>query len=336
MENGVVLLDHGSGGLAAGRLIQEFFLSRLGHEELHRLEDSAELALDSRRIAFTTDSYVVDPPFFPGGNIGHLAVHGTVNDLAVRGARPLFMSLALILEEGLPLSELDLVAETVAQAARECGVQVVTGDTKVVPRGKGDRIFINTAGIGILDGPSYSVSSLEPGDILLVSGPVGQHGMAVMAARAGIDLGGGAGSDTAPVWEMVEALASDLGAGLHAMRDPTRGGLATVLCEMAEASGVEIEVEERAVPVASWVRGLAEVMGLDPFYLANEGRLVLGVAEGMEERALAVLRSFPQGAGAEVIGRVTSEGRGGVVCLTAAGGSRPLRRLHGDPLPRIC
>ncbi len=332
-----MVLDHGSGGRAGNRLVQDIFLSRLSDPELAALEDSALLELGSGQLAFSTDSYVVDPIFFPGGNIGHLAVHGTVNDLAARGARPEALSLALIIEEGLELSLLEEIVETIAMAAESCGVRIVTGDTKVVPKGKGDRIFINTSGIGVVqEGGPYSIRRLKEGDAILLSGPIGQHGMAVMAARAGIALEDGIGSDTAPLWEMISGMMEILGPRIHAMRDPTRGGLATVLCEMAEASKVEVVVEEEKVPVAPWVRGLSEVMGLDPFYLANEGRMVVAVEGGAAVTALDLMRSHPLGSGAQIIGEVRKGRSGQVVCRTAAGGLRPLRQLFGSPLPRIC
>ncbi len=333
----MITLDHGSGGRAAGSLIEELFLRHLKDEELARLEDAAILELGGGRLAFTTDTYVVDPLFFPGGNIGHLAVHGTINDLAVRGARPYAMSLAFVVEEGLGLDVMEEVVATVAVAAEGAGVRVVTGDTKVVPRGKGGGLFINTSGVGLVEAAvAPSVHRLAPGDAILVSGPIGQHGMAIMASRAGVELTEGHGSDTAPIWGLVETLLQGVGAAVHAMRDPTRGGLATVLCEMAEASGVALRIDEAAIPVPEWVEGLSRVMGLDPFYLANEGRLVAAVAGEAADAALAIMRRHPLGRESVVIGRVVPGRRGEVLCRTAAGGQRPLRRLHGHPMPRIC
>ena len=334
---GVVTLDHGGGGGAGEQLLRELLLPHLRDPELARLEDSALIDLAGVRLALTTDGYVVDPPVFPGGDLGMLAVHGTVNDLAVRGARPVAMTLGLILEEGVELDLLERVAASAARAAEVVGVRIVAGDTKVVPRGKGGGIFVTTSGVGVVESEEPpSVHGVEPGDLLLVSGPVGRHGMAVMAARAGVELGPHQGSDTAPLWGLVEAMMEAAGGGIHALRDPTRGGLATVLVEMAQASQVALEVEEAAVPVDGWVEELAGLMGLDPLYLANEGRLVAAVAPDAADAALEAMHRHPLGREGVVIGRALPSPAGRVVCITSAGGRRPLRRLHGNPTHRIC
>ncbi|MBX6423718.1 hydrogenase expression/formation protein HypE [Thermosulfurimonas sp. F29] len=334
-REGIVLLDHGSGGRATHNLIREVFLSAFsGGKELL---DAALLGEVAGPLAFTTDGFVVDPIFFPGGDIGSLAVHGTVNDLAMAGAEPLYLSCGFILEEGLPLEELRRVVTSMARAARDLGIPIVCGDTKVVPRGKGDRIYITTTGLGrIRLSPPPHPERIRPGDVVLVSGPVGEHGLAVLAAREGLPLTG-LKSDSAPVWPLVKVLLEKLGAELHALRDPTRGGLATTLNELAEEAGACFLVEEAEIPLSPAVRGGSEILGLDPLYLACEGRFVAVVSERAAPQALEILKSFPEAREARIIGRVEErKGRPPVILRTRVGGERVLPVLTGEPLPRIC
>jgi hydrogenase expression/formation protein HypE len=331
-----ITLAHGSGGLLMHRLIAGIFRSRFANQALEQGDDSAELpAPDSgRRLAFTTDSYTVKPIFFPGGDIGRLAVCGTVNDLAAKGARPLWMSASFIIGEGFPVSDLERVADSMAGAAAESGVTIVTGDTKVVERQACDGLFINTSGIGAIDGGvAVSGSAIRPGDDIIISGPVGDHGAAVMNARLGLGLTGRIASDAAPLWPLAEAMLR--AGGVRAMRDPTRGGLATTLNELAGQSRVRLEIEERAVPVRNEVRAASEMLGLDPLYLACEGRLAAAVAPERSAAVLGEILKTPLGAGAAVIGRA-EEGPGDVVLRTAIGTRRPLLMLEGEHLPRIC
>ena len=330
-----VLLGHGAGGLLTRQLVRELFRGKLDNACLAREEDSALLDLPTGKVALTTDAFVVDPLFFAGGDIGKLAVCGTVNDLLVAGARPCALTAGFILEEGFPLADLERIAASMAAAAAEAEVQVVAGDTKVVPRGKADGCFICTAGVGVrLPGAELGADRARPGDQLLLSGPVGDHGAAILAARAGIDLKSPIRSDCAPLNRLLLPLLEEP-AGLRAMRDPTRGGLATVLCELAEASAVSMLVEEETIPVAAAVRAACELMGLDPLYLACEGRAVLVVAAEAAPRVLARLRAAPGGELAARIGEVAA-GAPRVVARTAIGGHRLITMLSADPLPRIC
>lgn len=331
-----VLLGHGSGGKLSARLIEETILPALANPALAALDDQAIVPVGSQRVAFTTDSYVVTPLFFPGGDIGELAVNGTVNDLAVGGATPLYLSLAFILEEGLALEELRRVLESVRRASERAGVVVVTGDTKVVGRGSGDKVFINTAGIG-LPRPGVSLASrhVRAGDAILLSGTVGDHGVAILSTREGIAFEGSIASDTAPLHGLVGAVL-DAFPGVHAMRDPTRGGLAATLVEIATRQRLGIEVDETAVPVRDGVRGACEILGLDPLLVANEGKLVAFVPEEGAARALAAMRDHPLGRDAAQIGRVTGEHPGRVVLRTPIGGRRVLDLPFAEPLPRIC
>ncbi len=332
-----VTLGHGGGGRLMQRLIDEVLLPELTNEHLRRLGDSAILPWPGGRVAMTTDSFVVSPPFFPGGDIGTLAVHGTANDLAMAGARPLFLSLGLILEEGFPLEDLRRVLRSVREAAAPLGLAVVTGDTKVVERGKADRIFINTTGIGApRPDADLSPGRVRPGDRVLVSGPVAEHGMAVMSVREGLGFDGDLRSDTAALWPLVERLLDACGAGVHVLRDATRGGVASVLNEIARAAGAEVVLEETAIPVRPAVRAACEVLGLDPLYVANEGRFVAFVAAGQEAAALRALRGHPLGEGAAVIGEVAAGLHGIVRMRGALGGSRIVDLLSGEQLPRIC
>ncbi|MDP3478914.1 MAG: hydrogenase expression/formation protein HypE, partial [Desulfoprunum sp.] len=278
MSEKTILLDHGSGGLASQELISSLFLKHLDNPILHGLEDSAVLDNYPGRLAFTTDSYVVDPIFFPGGDIGKLAVHGTINDLAMRGARPLYLSLAIILEEGMPLDDLERIVISISEACKESGVPIVTGDTKVVPKGKGDKIFINTSGIGIVpDGLEISSQNARKGDIIILSGTMGDHGITIMTRRAGIALQGKLESDTMPLHKLVQRLIDDLPGSVHTLRDPTRGGVATTLNEIAANSKLSIELREEDLPIRPQVRAACELLGLEPLYLANEGKCLVVV-----------------------------------------------------------
>jgi hydrogenase expression/formation protein HypE len=332
-----ILLDHGSGGLASQQLISELFLKHLDNPTLRSLEDSAVLDNRAGKIAFTTDSYVVDPIFFPGGDIGKLAVHGTINDLAMRGAVPHCLSLGLILEEGLSFDELERVIISIGEACREAGVPVVTGDTKVVPKGKGDKIFINTSGIGFVD-EQVDISSRNAmeGDAVILSGTMGDHGITIMTRRAGIAVQGDLRSDTMPLHNLVAALLKELPGAVHALRDPTRGGVASTLNEVAESSGLSIELIDEKLPVRAEVRAACELLGLEPLYLANEGKCLVIISGDKADEALALMRTTPEGREAAIIGRLTAGKAGRVLINTPVGGTRVVTPLHGVPLPRIC
>jgi hydrogenase expression/formation protein HypE len=331
-----ILLGHGSGGKLSAQLIERIFLPAFRNPLLDALDDQAVVPVDASRIAFTTDSYVVTPIFFPGGDIGELAVNGTVNDLAVGGARPLALSLAFILEEGLPLADLRRVVESARQAAERAGVHIVTGDTKVVGRGSGDKIFVNTSGIGLVPaGIELSSRHVRPGDVVLLSGSIGDHGVAILSQREGLTFEGEIASDTAPLHELVAA-ALHASPRIHAMRDPTRGGVAATLVEIASRQRVGIDVDERAIPVRDVVRGACEILGLDPLLVANEGKLVVFVPEVDASAVLTALRAHPLGRDAARIGRVTDEHPGMVVLRTPIGGDRILDLPFGEALPRIC
>jgi hydrogenase expression/formation protein HypE len=326
-------MAHGAGGKATQTLVEGLFVPALGSEALRDLDD-AGLVGD---LAVTTDSFVVKPIRFPGGSIGELAVNGTVNDLAVSGARPLALTLSLVLEEGLAADELRAEVEAIAAAARAAGVEVVAGDTKVVERGRCDSMYVTTTGIGRVDGrASLSPRSLEPGDRILVSGPIGEHGTAVMLARGEFELDAPVESDTCSLWPAVDALLDAAGPSLRCLRDATRGGVATVLNELARASGVAVVVREARVPVPPAVAGACEILGLDPMYVANEGKLVAFVAPAGAEAALQALRSVEGCEEAAEIGEVRADPPGLVLVETAFGGRRVMDLLVGDPLPRIC
>lgn len=331
-----VLLGHGSGGKLTAQLIERLILPAFRNPALERLDDQAQLDADGVRLAFTTDSYVITPIFFPGGDIGELAVNGTVNDLVVGGARPLALSLAFILEEGFPLADLERVVDSARAAAQRVGVPVVTGDTKVVPRGKGDGVFVNTSGIGIVpEGIHLSSERVCSGDAILVSGSIGDHGAAILSRRNGLEFEGEIKSDTAPLHDLVTAILAS-GADVHAMRDPTRGGVAATLVEIASRQKLGIDLEEPRLPVRETVRGACELLGLDPLTVANEGKLVAFVAERDADRALRSMRAHPLGAEAEWIGRVTSRHPGTVVGRTSIGGERVIDLPFAELLPRIC
>lgn len=336
-QKDTILLDHGSGGLASQELIRKIFLTHLDNPILGSLEDSAVIENSSSQLAFTTDSYVVDPIFFPGGDIGHLAVHGTINDLAMRGAHPICLSLGLILEEGFLIRDLEKIIISIAKTSKDAGVPVVTGDTKVVPKGKGDKIFINTSGIGTIS-HEFDISSRQakPGDVLLVSGTVADHGVTILIKRNKFSLEGDFASDTMPLHRMVAELTSTLGSSVHTLRDPTRGGVATTLCEIAETAGVKITIEEELIPIKQCVTGACELLGMDPLYLANEGKCLALVKADVAEKALEIMRSYPEGKDAAIIGHVTEGSRGRVEMKTEAGGTRLVTPLTGEPLPRIC
>jgi hydrogenase expression/formation protein HypE len=330
-----ILLAHGSGGRLAHDLIEKVLLKPLSNPLLDRLDDSAVVPF-SGRLAFTTDSYVVNPIFFPGGDIGKLAVCGTVNDLSMVGATPLYLSLAFIIEEGLLISELERVLVSVQAAAREAQVQIVTGDTKVVNKGSADRLFVNTAGVGTVpEGIDISGSNAKPGDKVILSGTIGDHGIAVLSQREGIGFSTRLESDCAPLNGLVaEMMAASQ--RIHALRDPTRGGLATTLNELAAQSKVGIRIEEEKVPVRDEVRGACEMLGIDPLYVANEGKLVALVHPEDAEAVLERMRHQRYGKNAAIIGEVRPDHPGRVVMRTTLGASRIVDMLVGDPLPRIC
>lgn len=343
MSSKKILLDHGSGGVASRNLIEEIFLPRLDNPILAQFEDSAVLQSGAARLAFTTDGYVVDPLFFPGGDIGKLAVHGTINDLAMQGAQPIGLSLALILEEGFAMADLERIAASIGQASRESGVPVVTGDTKVVPRGKADKIFITTSGVGIVpDGLILGSGMARKGDAVLLSGTIGDHGVTIMAARAGLAIQSSIQSDTAPLHRLVAAMLQQAPGAVRCLRDPTRGGVATVLSEIAIKSNVRIEINEKNLPIRPGVDTACEMLGLDPLHLANEGKCVVIVDPAHAEALLATMRATREGRDAVTLGHVTGAGTksmgspGRVVMNTAIGGARIIGPLSGEPLPRIC
>ena len=337
MKSDIILLGHGSGGKLSHQLLDELITPILSGIAARDQNDAALLDHAGGRLAFTTDSYVVDPIFFPGGNIGDLAVNGTVNDLAMTGACPLALSVGLILEEGLAISDLRRILESMRGAADKAGVRIVTGDTKVVPRGKGDKIFINTAGIGVFAHDlEITGSGARPGDTILVSGTLGDHGMAVLASREGLELASPIRSDSASLNHLVDDLLADLGEKMHVLRDPTRGGVATTLKEIALQSQVDILLQETALPISPAVAGACAILGLDPLFVANEGKLLAVVAPDGAEAALAVMRRHPEGADAAIIGEVSGSGAGRLSLHTAIGGKRSIEMLAGEQLPRIC
>ena len=331
-----ILLGHGSGGKLSARLIETLIVPAFQNSMLDALDDQAIFSVNGARLAFTTDSYVITPIFFPGGDIGELAVNGTVNDLAMGGARPLYLSLAFILEEGLPIAELERVIQSARRAADAAGVKIVTGDTKVVGRGSGDKIFINTSGIGVVPpGIEMSSSRVRAGDAVLLSGTIGDHGVAILSKREGLEFEGSLQSDTVALHDLVRAMLESF-PGIHAMRDPTRGGLASILVEIATRQKLGIELDERAIPISETVQGACEILGLDPLFVANEGKLVAFVPEEASERVLDAMRSHPLGRSASRIGTVTREHPKFVILKTPIGGDRVLDLPFGEALPRIC
>lgn len=330
-----ITLAYGSGGRLTHQLIKDIFVKYLGNEILYQMNDSAIFTLDGR-LAFTTDSYVVNPIFFPGGDIGKLAINGTVNDLAMVGAEPLYISLGLIIEEGLLLEELERIVLSIREASEESGVKVITGDTKVVEKGKADKIFINTSGIGIIrNGVDIRGDNAKPGEAIIVSGTIGDHGIAILSARKNLSFSVDVKSDTAPLNSLVKRMI-DTVPEISVLRDPTRGGLATTLNEIAQASNVGIEIEESEIPIKDSVRNVCELLGIDPLYVANEGKLIAIVPKEKADLLLEIMRDSPYGRDAKIIGRVTREHPGKVVLITRLGSKRLLGMLSGDPLPRIC
>ncbi|MCD8050320.1 MAG: hydrogenase expression/formation protein HypE [Clostridiales bacterium] len=333
MNEEIITLDHGGGGQRTAQLIEELLLPAYGNPALNALGDGAVLDLEGP-LAFSTDSFVVSPLFFPGGDIGKLAVCGTVNDLAMCGSVPKYLSLSMVLEEGLPLADLRKIVTSVAETAKRAGVQIVTGDTKVVERGKGDGIYLNTAGIGVLRWPGLTPDAIRPGDVVILSGTMGDHGVTVMLARSGLLEGSTLRSDCQPLHRLAQA-ALDCG-GVRVLRDPTRGGVATTLNEFTENRPFSICLEEDALPVRASVQAACDLLGLDPLYCANEGKLLAVVAPEKAEAVLSALKSTPGGENAAVIGHVSERHPGRVLLRTGLGGSRILTRLSGTQLPRIC
>jgi len=330
-----ILLAHGSGGKLAHELVEKSFVKAFANPLLAKLDDSAAMDF-SGRLAFTTDSYVVSPIFFPGGDIGKLAVCGTVNDLAMSGAKPLYLSLAFIIEEGLPQDELNEIVGSVQKTAQEAGVEIVTGDTKVVHRGSADKLFINTAGIGIIpQGVDISGDKARPGDKVILSGTIGDHGIAVLSQREGLSFSTQLKSDCAPLGSLVAKML-EASPDIHCLRDPTRGGLATTLNELAKQSKVSVRIEEAKIPVREEVLAACEMLGFDPLYVANEGKLVAVVPAKDADRILKAMRENQYGTGAAIIGEVKAEHPGRVVMKTCLGASRIVDMLVGDLLPRIC
>ncbi len=331
-----VLLAHGAGGGASYDLIRKFFLTFFSNKVLQALDDAAVLSLDGSRLAFTIDAYVVYPLFFPGGNIGKLALCGTVNDLSVMGAKPLGIAVAYILEEGFPMEDLERITSSLSEMAKEVGVWVVTGDTKVVPKGTSHGLFLITSGIGLIEeGVFLSGSRAKPRDVVIVSGPIGDHEAAVILARGEFAIEGDLKSDCAPLWDLVRSILK-VTKNVHVMRDPTRGGLATSLWEIAQSSKVGIVIEEESIPVRREVLALCELLGFDPYYLASEGRLIVIAPEEEAERILSAMREHPLGREGKIIGNVVEENPGRVLLKTKIGGHRLLEPLMGSQFPRIC
>jgi hydrogenase expression/formation protein HypE len=331
-----VVLAHGSGGKLSQQLIQEMVLPGFRNPLLESLHDGAIFEVGGARLAFSTDSYVVQPIFFPGGDIGKLAVHGTVNDLAMCGARPLHLSVGFILEEGLPMEDLWRIIRSMREAADVAGVMLVTGDTKVVDRGKADKIFINTAGIGqVREGACIDPKRAAPGDKVIVSGFIAVHGIAIMSVREGLEFETEIASDTAPLNGLVDAMYAT-GCDIHVLRDPTRGGLTSSLVEIAQSAGVGVELQEAVIPITEEVKGACEILGLDPLHVANEGKLVAVVPPGSVDAVLSAMRAHPLGEHAAVIGTVIADHAGFVLMKTRIGGSRVVDMLSGEQLPRIC
>ncbi|MGA2350593.1 MAG: hydrogenase expression/formation protein HypE [Terracidiphilus sp.] len=332
-----IVMGHGGGGKLGNELVEHLFLPAFRNPELENLGDAAVLDLGSGRLAMSTDSFVVQPLFFPGGSIGELAVNGTVNDLAVSGAEPRFLSASFILEEGFPLSQLAAIVDSMAKAAATAGVKIVTGDTKVVERGHGDGCYINTAGIGLLrQGIQVGPQRAKAGDAILVSGTIGDHGMAIMSVREGLEFESQIRSDCAALNGLIAEVLAAAGASVHTMRDPTRGGLASTLNEIAQASGVGIEIDEPSLPVRPEVQSACELLGFDPVYVANEGKVVFFVAPEAADEILKILRADPLGREAARIGRVTAEHKRMLVARTAMGANRVIPIQIGEQLPRIC
>ena len=335
MDDKRILLDYGSGGKASQRLIGELFMRHFDNPVLNRMDDAAYLDVTGP-LSMSTDTFTVDPIFFPGGDIGSLAVHGTVNDVAMLGAKPLYLSCGFIIEEGLEYEVLEKIVASMAQAARGAGVDIVTGDTKVVPKGAADKLFINTTGVGRMLVEDYpSGSKAKPGDAVLISGTMGDHGLTILAQREGLTFETPVESDSASLNGIIERLLTEVG-DIHVLRDPTRGGLATTLNEIAGQSSVGMDIAEDSIPVTQGVRSGCSFLGLDPLYLANEGKLICILPQEKAAKALEVMKSDPKGAGAVQVGTVTEANPGKVVLVTPLGGRRMINMLEGEQLPRIC
>ncbi len=331
-----IVMGHGGGGKLSGELIEHLFVPAFQNDDLAELGDSTVLPFAGARLAYSTDSFVVRPMFFPGGDIGDLAINGTVNDIAMSGAQPLWLSAGFILEEGLSMNALGAIVDSMGRAARAAGVRLVTGDTKVVDRGHGDGVYINTSGIGIVpDGVHIGPSRAKPGDVVLVSGEIGVHGTAIMSVRQGLEFGAAIESDTAPLNGLVATMLA-ASRDLHVLRDPTRGGVASTLNEIARSSKVGVQIDERAVPVPQVVRSACEMLGLDPLYVANEGKLIAIVPPESADAVLAAMRAHPLGALATRIGQVVDKHPGMVVARTGLGATRVVALQIGEQLPRIC
>ena len=331
-----VLLAHGGGGTLSQQLIQKIFFSQFDNEVLNIHHDSAMFNLNGARLAFTTDSYVVQPIFFPGGNIGDLAVNGTVNDLSVSGAKPMYISAGFIIEEGFEIEELWKIVLSMKEAAKKAGVKIVTGDTKVVDHGKGDKIFINTSGIGIIE-PEINISpkNCEEDDAIILSGKIAEHGIAIMSARAGLEFETTIESDSAPLNDLISTVLNR-SKNIHVMRDPTRGGIASALNEIAQSSGKGIHIWENKIPVSEEVTGACEILGLDPLYIANEGKVLLFVPDSESSGVLETMKNHPLGRDSSIIGKVTNSDPGLVIMKTLIGSSRIVDMISGEQLPRIC
>lgn len=337
VNNDIILLGHGSGGRLSHQLLDELVIPIVSGTDVAGQNDAALLEPIPGRLAYTTDSFVVDPIFFPGGTIGSLAVHGTVNDLAMMGARPLWLSVGLIIEEGFSRADLKTILEDMRQAADAAGVRIVTGDTKVVPRGKADKIFINTSGIGAVEHDiTIHGANARIGDVIIISGTIGDHGIAVMAGREGLEVGTDIVSDSAALNGLAAEIIAAVGGSLHVLRDPTRGGVATTIKEIAQQSAVSITLREETLPVNPAVRGVCSILGLDPLFVANEGKLLAFVAPDAADSALAAIRRHPLGSNAAVIGTVEESPAGRVRMETVVGGMRAVEMLSGEQLPRIC
>ena len=335
-EYPVITMAHGSGGILSHQLIDKMFMPAFENEILAEGHDGAMFDLPAGRLAYTTDSFVVSPIFFPGGNIGDLAVNGTINDLVCCGAKPLYLSAAFILEEGLPMEDLWKIVISMKEAADRAGIRIITGDTKVVDRGKGDKIFINTSGVGMIqEGIRISPNSCKPGDAIIVSGSVGDHGVAIMSARSGLEFETSIKSDSAPLNNLAEQVFKCT-KNIHVLRDPTRGGLATALNEISKSSKTGIVLEEDKIPVSEEVKGACEILGLDPLYVANEGKIVIILPESESDKVLKALHKHPLGQNASIIGKVTNAHPGIVRMTTSIGSSRIIDMLTGEQLPRIC
>lgn len=335
-DSDCVLLGHGSGGRLTHRLISDVFYKAFGNSLLGQDHDGCIFPVEKGQLAYSTDSFVVDPIFFPGGNIGELAVNGTVNDLACCGAKPLYLTVGFILEEGLPLKDLQTIVNSMKIAADKAGVQIVAGDTKVVERGKCDKIFINTSGIGIVpEGINISPKKASAGDVVICSGPIGVHGITILSTREGLGFETNLKSDTASLNKMTSDLVSNI-KEIHVLRDPTRGGVGTTLNEIADAAQLGIELQEERIPVPDAVKAASEMLGLDPLYIANEGVVLAILPETFAEEALRIMRKYPEGEEAVIIGSVIASGKASVRMRTLYGGSRVIGMLNGDQLPRIC